>query len=113
MEKKTKTILKVLAAVAIVAISYNMLSKKEETTSGFLGFSFGKKKKKKTSSGTSNKQEGGDTPKCVTTCEYTNKFNGQVSVYANSCNSAKANQGWKTITRCSGGGTNDVLSNNI
>lgn len=108
MEKKTKTILKVIAAVAVVVIGYNMLSKKEdEATSGFLGFSF---KKKKKNNNPTNTVTGGAAPKCTTTCEYTNKFNGAVTTYANACKPALANNGYKTIVRCTGGGSNTALS---
>ena len=52
----------------------------------------------------------GGTPVCVTTCEYIDKNNGSVSVWAGGCNPTKANQGWTTITRCSGGGSNTIMN---
>lgn len=110
MTKQTKTILKAVAIIAIVAVGYNMISKKEEATSGFLGLSFGKKKKKKVTDSNPTNTILGGVPQCVTTCEYTNKSNGSVSTYDGACNSVKANQGWVTITRCSGGGSNTIMN---
>ena len=112
MTKQTKTILKTVAIIAIVAFGYNLIYKKEENTSGFLGLSFGKNKKRKLKDEDSNPTNTilGGVPQCVTTCEYTNKSNGSVSVYDGACNSVKANQGWSTVTRCSGGGSNTIMS---
>jgi len=105
MEKKAKTILGIAAIVAVVFVGVNLLSKKEEENSNFFGIF---KKKKKTSNPTNTIL--GGVPQCVTTCEYTNKSNGSVSTYDGACNSVKANQGWVTITRCSGGGSNTIMN---
>jgi hypothetical protein len=96
-----------LGVLAVAGIGYYMWTKnKPENKSEFLGF---KTKKRETNSNPTNVVLGG-TPVCVTTCEYTNKSNGSVSVWAGGCNPTKANQGWTTITRCSGGGSNTIMN---
>jgi len=65
-------------ALVIIAVWYFFLRKKDTKESGFIS--------------------GGDKCSC-TSCERTDPFNGQVSVYYKGCNTAQANNGWSTITQ--------------
>ena len=118
MEKKTKIILLSVLSVGVVAYLTRdkWMPKKYPKPAPPLSddkkynlWGWNPKKKKITSDNPTNVVLGG-TPVCVTTCEYTNKSNGSVSVWAGGCNPTKANQGWTTITRCSGGGSNTIMN---